>query len=35
MRLRIFLLMENTSFADGYLFFVKFKNTEYVFANMV
>ena len=35
MRLRIFLLIENASFADGYLFLVKLKNTEYVFANMV
>jgi len=35
MILRIFLLIENTSFADGYLFFVKFKNTEFIFVNMV
>lgn len=35
MKLRIFLLIENTSFADGYLFFVKFKNTEFNFMNMV
>ena len=34
MILRIFLI-ENTSFADGYLFFVKFKNTEFIFMNMV
>ena len=35
MILRIFLLIENASFADGYLFLVKFKNTEFIFVNMV